>query len=304
MPTVLESLLDPISPIEFREKYYGKQPLLVRGHPKKFADLFNWDDLNRVLNTSPYPNPHVEISSPHQRQQPTNSQSIIEQYRSGSSLIFRQLQLFDPKVGELMRALEAEIGEPMFVVLLLSPPSQGAFERHWDRYDGLILHIDGHKAWTVYDEPVDKPIHHFAEKHGDPPSHPILECELAPGDLLYVPRGHWHQAVAQRGLSLHLTFAVKARTGIDFLTWLVDQLRSDVRFGHELPLSFADEPADLCAMRLREHVTRLGEILDSQMQDETTIQSYLEHCAIPEGDVRRFNFPAQLLEAPATQPDE
>jgi ribosomal protein L16 Arg81 hydroxylase len=303
MPTVLESLLAPISPIEFRERYYGKQPLLVRGHAKKFADLFDWDDLNRVLNTSSYPNPHVEISSPHQRQQPTSSQSVIEQCRAGASLVFRQLELFDPKVGELMRALEAEIGAPMFVALILSPPSQGAFERHWDRYDGFILHIDGHKAWTVYDEPFDKPIFYFAENQEDPPGHPILECELAPGDLLYVPRGHWHQAVAQRGLSLHLTFAVKARTGIDFLTWLVDRLRSDVRFRHELPLSFADEPADLHATRLREHVTRLGEILDSRLQDDTTIQSYLEHCAISDDDVRRFNFPAQLLEAPATQLD-
>jgi ribosomal protein L16 Arg81 hydroxylase len=303
MPTVLESLLDPISPIEFRERYYGKQPLLVRGHPKKFADLFDWDDLNRVLNTSPYPHPHVEISSPGKREQPTNAHSIIEQCRAGASLIFRQLELFDPKVGELTRALETETGEPMFVALILSPPSQGAFERHWDRYDGLIVHLDGHKAWTVYDEPADKPIFYFTEKHDDPPSHPILECELAPGDVLYVPRGHWHQAVAQRGLSLHLTFAVKARTGIDFLTWLADQLRSDVRFRHELPLSFADEPADVRATRLREHVTRLREILDSRLRDDATIQSFIEHCAISDGDVRRFDFPAQLLEAPATRRD-
>jgi ribosomal protein L16 Arg81 hydroxylase len=299
MPTVLESLLDPISPIEFRERYYGKQPLLIRGDPKKFADLFTWDVLNRVLNTSPFPNPHVEIFNSHERQQLTDSQSIIEQYRAGSSLIFRQLQLFDPKVGELTHALETEIGEPMFVALVLSPPSQSAFKLHWDRYDGLILHIDGHKAWKVYDQPYEKPIVHFAENQDDPPSHPVLECELAPGDVLYVPRGHWHQAVAQRGVSLHLTFAVKARTGIDFLTWLVDRLRSDVRFRDELPLSFADEPADLRAMRLREHVARLGELLDSRLQDETTIQSYLEHCEIPDRDVRRFNFPAQLLE-----PDE
>src|ERR1041385_7536393 len=86
MPTPLESLLDPISPTEFREQYYGKQPLLIRGHPKKLADLFTWADLNRVLNGMPYPNPHVTIATPRKREEAATHTDLIRSEEHTSEL--------------------------------------------------------------------------------------------------------------------------------------------------------------------------------------------------------------------------
>src|SRR5262249_16255954 len=152
--------------------------------------------------------------------------SIIEACRDGASLIVHHLQLCDPKVGELTRALEAETGEPMRVGLFVSQPSRAALARHYDRTDVFVLHLAGPKAWSVYDSSVEKPdVGSPKDPDLSPPPEPSLRCELAPGDVLYIPRGCWHEALAQGELSLHLTFAVHARTGIDFLTWMVDQLR-------------------------------------------------------------------------------
>src|SRR5438874_673082 len=111
MPAVLESLLDPIDPFEFREQYFGKQPLLIRGHPKKFAELFTWADLNGLLNGFPFPHPNVDLSAPGSRLQAESEASLIEQCRAGAALVISHLDLFDPKVGELVRSLEAETGE-------------------------------------------------------------------------------------------------------------------------------------------------------------------------------------------------
>ena len=297
MPTALETLLAPIGRTEFRERYYGNQPLLIRGHEGKFAGLFSWDDLNRLLNASSWPRPEVEVSPLYS--DANSAASVIEQCRAGASLVFNQLHLFDPKVGEFARALEAETGEPTNAVLFLSQPSQAAYELHFDRHDVFVVHIYGNKAWSVYDRTVEKPVHGMMEERTAAPAEPSLQCELAPGDVLYLPRGHWHQALAQRGLSMHITFGFKARTGIDFLRWLVDEAVDDVRLRHELPLSFADEPQR--EERLREHVDRIGNVLAARLKDRDTIQAFIEHCVVNDRDVLPFKFPTQLLQAPGAE---
>ena len=301
MTTALESLLDPIGRIEFRERYYGNQPLLIRGHSEKLAGLFTWDDLNRLLNTSSWPNADVELSPLYA--QPNSARSVIEQCRAGASLVFDKIDESDRKVGEFVRALSAETGEMMNAVLFMSHPSKSAYPLHYDRHDVFVLQVDGHKAWSVYDRTIERPIPDMGEEPQTPPSEPSLICELAPGDVLYVPRGHWHQALAQRGLSLHLTFGFKARTGIAFLRWLIDESQQDVRLRHELPLSFADEPADVREERLRHYVERIGDILLSRLRDRDTIPSFIEHCIVSDRDVHPFKFPVQLLDAPGTKMD-
>ncbi|HXA18362.1 MAG TPA: cupin domain-containing protein [Thermoanaerobaculia bacterium] len=301
MTTALESLLDPIDPIEFREQYYGKKPLLIRGNPKKFADLFTWDDLNRLLNALPYPNPHVSTVVPRTRIETETPTSLLEECRAGSALILSQLHLLNPKVGELVRALEAETGEPMAVSLVQSQAVQTAFALHFDRQDVFALHLDGRKGWRVYDWTVEKPILVMEEKPESPPSHPIMEFEMSPGDVLYIPRGCWHQALAQSGPSMHLSLIMAARTGIDFLSWLIDELRKDVRFRHELPLTFAEEAADVREARLREHAAALGDALVSRFHDEETIRSFIRHCIVSDRDVHRIKLPVQMLEAPGAQ---
>ena len=293
--TVLQSLLEPVTPAEFREQYYGKQPLLIPGRPDKFASLFTWDDLNRLLNASRFPHPQIFTA---QSKQPSPAGTILEDCRAGASVIVNRINELDPNVGALVRALEAETGEPMNVNLYLSQPTRAAFPRHFDRHDVFVLQIYGHKAWQVCERTLEKPIFEMEESSTAAPSEASLECELKPGDVLYIPRGHWHNALAQRGMSLHLTLGINARTGIDFLKWVTDQLRSDVRFRQELPLSFSDEPAD---ERLRVHVAELADVLASRLADPKTLRAFEKYRLLGDRDFRRFKLPEQLLENPASQ---
>lgn len=301
MATTLESLLDPVDPIEFRERYYGKEPLLIRGRAGKFAGLFTWDDLNRLLNTGPQPHPNVNITRPRKREEAGSHADLVEACRSGAAVLVSKLDTFEPKVGELARGLEADTGEPIAVSLILSQPAQTAFMKHYDVDDVFVLQLYGHKGWSVYGRTVEKPVADMAEEFTAPPTEPILECELAPGDVLYVPRGHWHQALAQSGPSMHLSVLMAARNGTDFVTWLLGELRNDVRFRHELPLSFADEGAEVRKARMREHLAGLGKALASRLEDDETIEAFIRHCVLSDRDVRPVKFPTQLFEAPGAQ---
>jgi ribosomal protein L16 Arg81 hydroxylase len=301
MSTLFESILAPISRSEFREDYYGKRPLLIPGHPEKFAALFTWDDLNRVLNGSLLPHKGIEVSDSRGRRQPVNSYALIQECRGGASLAFRDMHLFEPRTAELVRALEAELGERTTVNLYASQPSQAAFPVHYDLEDVIVLHLHGRKAWRIFESTTDKPTAKMKARYEKPPSDPIFECELSPGDVLYLPRGHWHQALAQGGMSLQLVVAIEAQKGTHFLTWLVEELENDVRFRHQLPLSFSDEPAGLREQRLREHLAPLEELLVARLREEDTIPSFIRHRVLSDEDARTFKFPVQLLDAPASQ---
>lgn len=301
MPTILESILDPMSRNEFRESYYGKRPLHIQGHAGKFAGLYTWDDLNQLLNGSPFPHARIELSDSRGRRQPQTTYSIVQECRAGASLTFRRMHLFDPKVAELVRALESETGERMSVNLYFSQPGEAAFPIHYDGDDVIVLHVYGRKAWWVYDATASKPTPAFVPQSEKPPDTPILECELNPGDVLYVPRGYWHHALARGGMSLQLTITIEARSGGHFLQWLVDELQNDVRVRDELPLSFADEAAELREQRLRDHLAPFEELILERLRDSRTIPSFIRHGLLSDQDARPFKFPAQLVDAPASK---
>lgn len=300
MANAFESLLHPVTPAEFRELYYGKQPQLIRGHANKFAGLFDWQDLNRLLNGMTFPNDRVHVAVPGSPSVPKTSTSLIEQCRAGATFGINDVDTLDEKIASFVRALEAETGEPINVNLYVSQPGKAGYPRHYDRHDAFIVQLDGHKGWTIYDRTLERPVFEMVTQSHDAPDEPILECELAPGDVLYCPRGYWHEVVARREMSLHLTVGFNARTGVDFLGWLTRELREDVHFRHELPLSFADETVDVQEERLRQHVATLEQSLVSRLRDHQTIREYRQYCLLNEGHLRRFHLPAQLLETPSS----
>ena len=290
MTSTLQQILDPIGRQQFREQYHRNRPLLIRGHAEKFAHLFAWEDVNRFLNVSHYPNPYVHLmAAGTSAEKAASSPQVIERSRAGATIRITRLERLDPKVGELARSLEAEMGEQVKVTFFLSQSGRAGTSCHYDPWDVFVLHLDGHKAWRVFEPALDEP------------GRPSLECELSPGDLLYIPRGHWHQAMAQRGPSRHLSVILVARTGIAFLTWLTDELKRDVLFRRELPLMFADDPPERREERLREHIAKLTESLALRLQDHQTMKRFGTHCVMSDRDVHPFKLPAQLLEAPAQQ---
>jgi hypothetical protein len=111
--------------------------------------------------------------------------------------------------------------------------------------------------------------------------------------VLYIPRGHWHEANAQHEPSLHLTLGIYARTGIDFLTWLVDELREDVRWRDTFPLTFAEElPADgALPEQALEHFRSLRSFLSEALSDDDVLSRYRMFCIAQDRPVKPFSVP-------------
>lgn len=295
MLETLSLILNPLKPSEFHSDYYSKKPFHIGNQPNKFKNLFGWDSLNKVLNSSPVPHPTMKMVLEGRPILATDAESVIEKCKEGASLVIEEMHSFDTKVGELASNLTKEIGEPTRVNLYFSQPNQQGYNRHYDTHDVFILQIAGYKKWTVFDQTVQFPL--FVQKFHDkqPPNIPLLDVTLEPGDVLYVPRGFWHEATAQIEPSLHLTLGIYARTGIDFLNWLIDELREDVDWRETFPLILKNEDQiknDL-SLNTIEHFQKLRSLISLKLNQEDLLNKYRKFCISQLKKIDPFNFSSQ-----------
>jgi ribosomal protein L16 Arg81 hydroxylase len=105
-----------------------------------------------------------------------------------------------------------------------------------------VLQIAGSKHWRIYEPPV--PLPHRSQPF-DPrswaPSAPPFELDLAPGDLLYLPRGFVHTTATADSTSVHVTLGVTVYTWIELLTEWAQLSKHIPSFRRALPPGFAGQ---------------------------------------------------------------
>jgi hypothetical protein len=74
-----------------------------------------------------------------------------------------------------------------------------------------------------------------SEHHEQAKGKLLVEVEMAPGDVLYIPCGQYHDACASGDASLHLSFGVNHTTGIDVVEILLRSLPDVSEFRAPLP---------------------------------------------------------------------
>jgi hypothetical protein len=135
----------------------------------------------------------------------------------------------------------------------LSFAKGGAFKPHWDIHDVLVVQVHGKKRWQVWNAEVPHPVklaHRFR-----PNAAPDQEVEMAPGDVLFIPRGEPHSAAVSTKHSVHLTIGLTSQTGLDFIDYLRRKAAEDPILRTDLPRhsSNAESGAHEAALKHRLH---------------------------------------------------
>lgn len=272
-----ESLLSPYPVQQFLDDIRGKQWLLIEGSPEKVGTMLDWEALNRLMNMEVWNHQNFLLvldtkSLPAQQycQQkidrtgqpqlvpvPARVQQFLDR---GASLVLNEVETLDPAIRGLVDAFNEGLGAKCSGNAYISQQNHQAFDSHFDRTDVFALQTLGSKRWRIYEGQLEAPVIH-ARFTGMPPQevHRLkgkVEAEIVtkPGDLLYLPRGRFHDALATEGPSIHLSFAVSEPKGLDFLQIVMDEAVGDPVFREDLPLDEAALPDrfDQLADRLRE----------------------------------------------------
>ncbi|WP_327753980.1 cupin domain-containing protein (plasmid) [Sphingobium sp. SJ10-10] len=178
----------------------------------------------RVIPPEVWTIPGDRASRPIRTTDPARVHRLFDQ---GTTIVFQQLDRRLPALARVAAALSARFGHPVQCSAYLSPPSAQGLDIHHDTHDVLVLQIEGLKRFRLFEPIVAQPVPRIDLSPAQVArARPVRDVALMPGDLLYLPRGVPHCAVAGEDFSLHLTIGVLAQS------WaaLIEPLASELYF--------------------------------------------------------------------------
>lgn len=226
-------LLSPHTCEGFLSDHFEKQPLHVaRKRPDHYAGWITYAEFTETVTTLDPDVLRLLLAKDDARTAPVSWRRALDAYRAGATIVANQLHLQMPRLARLCRGLETFFYQPFQANAYLTPPGNQGFGAHFDVHDVFVLQIAGRKAWKVYRPTVPLPFSDQLQPVSVQGVSPVLEAVLAPGDLLYLPRGWVHDGRAvDDGPSLHVSLGLVGLTWCDLLaSSLRDISRKDARF--------------------------------------------------------------------------
>ena len=146
-----------------------------------------------------------------------------------------------PGLAAVSAALEgAGLGKAQGNVYI-SWKSHKAFPAHYDTHEVWAVQVEGEKTWNLWEGRADWPIAHPVFRSQSQAQHEQAKGRIRervlmqPGDLLYLPRGWYHDALAEAPASVHIAYGVHAPLGMDLLNILLERALYDAEFRKPLP---------------------------------------------------------------------
>lgn len=286
----LDEIMAPLGAEVFLGDYLGRQPLHLQGPAAKFQAVMNWDVLNRLLGAStiwsaqsmvlvidketvpaaafcdpaPGRDGHTVL-----RPDPARVKGLLAR---GATLVLNDIDQLTPELAAVARTLEERLGGKVQGNLYLSSKRKQGFRAHFDFHDVFAVHVMGEKTWMVFEGRADHPIKHGLfegwpqERHEEAKGALWREVRLRPGDLLYLPRGQYHYALADDGACAHIAFGVTYPIGMDAVSYGFERLIAEAVGRRNLPRG-----RDALKVRLAE----IGAALARCLADERAVDDLL-----------------------------
>lgn len=165
---------------------------------------------------------------------------VQDYMKQGASLVLKDIIYYSKDIKNIAIDLQKITNGKCQANLYFSMQNRQAFGPHFDTHDVFALHCDGEKTWNVYETLAENPINHpiFKSSLDDrikDAGKIIDQVHMKPGDLLYLPRGKYHDALASESGAIHIAFGVTYVKPIDIIQLVWDELiinpflRSDIR---------------------------------------------------------------------------
>lgn len=255
----------------FAEEHWGRRPLLHHGEPEAFAGLLELTDVDRLITETLLRMPAFRLVKDGETldaasytqtihiggkpvERTVRPDRVADAFADGATIVLQALHRQSGEIGRLCRGLELALTHPVQANAYITPPGSQGFSIHEDTHDVFVIQTHGSKAWRVYEAGT-----------------PILETDLTPGDVLYIPRGFPHDAEAGAGVSAHVTVGILSSTWADVWRSMMRRLSEHASSGESLPIGFAEDPDGLASeldVRKKELHDWIDEVADPEMLRE------------------------------------
>ena len=213
--------LDDFSLEHFLQHYWQQKPVVIRQGFRQFDDLISPDELAGLACETEVESRLVYKKLGQWQAEVGPFDSYEHLGEQDWTLIVQAVDHWSPQVAELVRPFSF-IPKWRFddVMISYSTPG-GGVGPHIDLYDVFICQGSGRRLWRVGDIGNHRQFAaHAALLHTDP-FEPIIEVELLPGDILYIPPGFPHDGVSLEH-SMSFSVGFRSKSASDMLSGLAD----------------------------------------------------------------------------------
>lgn len=241
----LRRLVEPLDIESFLSDSYEQAPLLVRAEERTAYPDVSSLAIHDLIAQLRDPSVRVARSGLAEAAPVLKGAELAEwahdRYGDGWTIVIDQLQNEIVEVAEIAHDIEAVFAGPCKAALFSTPGGAQGFAPHADGYDIFVIQVEGEKRWHVGHPTRRNPLPHQAGTVRKDSFIRILDVELSPGDLLFIPRGFPHDAQANDGGSVHLSVGWQPLRWADLLKSVIDQVaQRDPRLRAAAPTQLHD----------------------------------------------------------------
>jgi ribosomal protein L16 Arg81 hydroxylase len=270
-----EDLIAPMSTEEFLGDWYGKRPLHISAGNANLRGLIGWNKLNELLGLPShwseansklifkgvpvtgdlYLDSVETLGGLVRRANPAKVEVLLQM---GASLLAGAVHEISPEVRALAASLSEQFAGRAEANVYCSFKGIQAFSSHFDVHEVFAVQCEGEKVWNLYENRAQAPIEALPAANAQAvmdasKGRVAMQVRMRPGDMLYIPRGFCHDALASSGASLHVTFSVTPLDGRALFRMLEEEAILDPAFREYLPDARRSDERDLAQL------TSLGE---------------------------------------------
>lgn len=141
---------------------------------------------------------------------------------NGATLVLNRIDTKSTKINKITKAISHFVKEKAVANGYIAFGGNGTFAKHWDTHDVFAIQLIGRKRWKLFAPTFPLPLQNQTSKDRkhECPNTPIFDEILEVGDILYIPRGWWHEALPiEQEETFHIAVGVHTAHITDYLTW-------------------------------------------------------------------------------------
>ncbi len=284
MSDLLDGFLDPLGREAFFGDVFGTTHRHFPGTPERTAAIMTLARLNELMSMTSVWTPETMklyldlqpvATADYCTRVPSmqgggalrpDPDKVQDWIAKGASVILNDIDALAPGVRALANDLQSATGGRSQANLYFSMHQHKAFGPHCDVHEVFAVHCAGEKTWNIYEARDDAPVNHPAFKPSDEErarraGKVVAQVEMKPGDLLYIPRGLYHDALASENGAIHIAFGVTLPKPLDLLPIIWDAAIQD-------PWMRSDLPRAMDAEALKQTLARMGETIAGALNSD------------------------------------
>lgn len=226
---------------KFKTEFLYQKPYLF----KKSIDssFFQWSDVNKLYSRADISHINFKLMygyevSKEKYIEPYENLGVIEyrlitpvlyEYlRNGATLVYNRIKN-EPFVDSISRQIASFAEAHTITGGYAAFSSKSSYKSRWDTRDVYAVQLLGRKRWILKKPNFEFPLYMQQTKNFPDikePEEVYMDVILEAGDILYIPRGWWHDPLPLDEETFHLAVATFAPTGFEYMQWLQNAIPS------------------------------------------------------------------------------